>query len=102
MRGPGGCAGQHGRPVRWRQPARSERLSGLTLDDPASLTPLGLAKAFHFRGPAGRAAMPNRLPGARQPAPAVDARAVLRRVRANFLDAALQAVGPDHGAGIDR
>ncbi len=59
----GGYVGQGGRTVRWRRLFRSDHLAGLTVDDLATLSKLGLARACDFRGEAERAAVPYALPG---------------------------------------
>src|ERR1035437_3953721 len=59
----GGYAGQGGRTVRWRHLFRSDHLAALTADDLATLSNLGLSRAYDFRGEAERAAVPYELPG---------------------------------------
>lgn len=59
----GGYAGQGGRVVRWRRLFRSDHLAALTPDDVATLSNLGLSRAYDFRGVAERAAVPYELPG---------------------------------------
>lgn len=59
----GGYVGQSGRTVRWRRLFRSDHLAALTPDDLATLTRLGLSRAYDFRGVAERAAVPYELPG---------------------------------------
>ena len=59
----GGYAGHGGRTVRWRKLFRSDHLAGLTREDIALLSGLGLARVCDFRGVEERAlqvcAMPN-------------------------------------------
>src|SRR5665647_3408863 len=59
----GGYAGLGGRLVRWRRLFRSDHLAALTPDDVATLSNLGLSRAYDFRGEAERAAVPYVLPG---------------------------------------
>jgi protein-tyrosine phosphatase len=59
----GGYPGAGGRPVRWRRLFRSDHLAHLSEADLARVGPLGLARAFDFRGEAERAATPYALPG---------------------------------------
>ena len=62
----GGYIGQDGRPVKWRQLFRSEHLAGLTADDQAALSQMGVARSVDFRGVDERAATPYAVPGLRQ------------------------------------
>lgn len=59
----GGYAGHGGRLVRWRRLFRSDHLAALTPDDLATLSQLGLSRAYDFRGEAERTAVPYSLPG---------------------------------------
>ncbi len=59
----GGYAGDSGRPLRWRRLFRSDHFGALTEADRAQLAPLGIARAFDFRGVAERAATPYHWPG---------------------------------------
>lgn len=59
----GGYAGLDGRTVRWRRLFRSDHLAGLTSQDQATVSALGVTRAFDFRGVAERAAVPYALPG---------------------------------------
>lgn len=59
----GGYVGHDGRTVRWRTLFRSDHLAALTPDDLATLTRLGLSRAYDFRGVTERAAVPYELPG---------------------------------------
>lgn len=59
----GGYAGLDGRTVRWRRLFRSDHLAGLTPQDQATVSALGVTRAFDFRGVAERAAVPYALPG---------------------------------------
>jgi protein-tyrosine phosphatase len=68
----GGYPGHGGRRVRWRRLFRSEHLGGLTASDHATLTALGLARVFDFRGVDERAATPNNLPGAQEHSLAIE------------------------------
>lgn len=62
----GGYRGHGGRPLRWGRLFRSDQLSGLTAADRERLRPLGLTRAFDFRGTQERAAQPYALPGLTQ------------------------------------
>lgn len=62
----GGYRGRDGRPLRWGRLFRSDQLSGLTAADRERLRPLGLTRAFDFRGTQERAAQPYALPGLTQ------------------------------------
>jgi protein-tyrosine phosphatase len=59
----GGYAGLDGRTVRWRRLFRSDHLAGLTSQDHAAVSALGVTRAFDFRGVAERAAVPYAVPG---------------------------------------
>lgn len=59
----GGYVGQGGRTVRWRCLFRSDHLAALTAEDLATLSRLGLSRAYDFRGVVERAAVPYELPG---------------------------------------
>jgi protein-tyrosine phosphatase len=59
----GGYTGLGGRTVRWRRLFRSDHLAALTPDDLATLSRLGLSRAYDFRGESERAAVPYELPG---------------------------------------
>jgi protein-tyrosine phosphatase len=74
----GGYPGHGGRPVRWRKLFRSAQLGGLTQADQTLLAPLGLARAFDFRGEAERAEAPYRLPGLTQHSLAIEPTLVQR------------------------
>jgi protein-tyrosine phosphatase len=74
----GGYPGHGGRPVRWRKLFRSAHLGGLTQADQTLLAPLGLARAFDFRGEAERAEAPCRLPGLTQHSLAIEPTLVQR------------------------
>jgi protein-tyrosine phosphatase len=68
----GGYPGHGGRPLRWRRLFRSDHLGGLTASDHATLTELGVARAFDFRGVAERAAAPYDVPGVMQHSLAIE------------------------------
>lgn len=59
----GGYTGLDGRTVRWRRLFRSDHLAGLTPDDRAMVSALGVTRALDFRGVAERSAVPYALPG---------------------------------------
>ncbi len=59
----GGYAGLDGRAVRWRRLFRSDHLAGLTPQDRATVSALGVTRAFDFRGEAERASVPYVLSG---------------------------------------
>ncbi len=58
----GGYAGHGGREVAWRRIFRSDHLAGLTPDDRARLTALGIARTVDFRGERERAQLAYLLP----------------------------------------
>ena len=60
----GGYTGQGGRAVRWRKLFRSDHLGGLTEDDIAVLSGLGVARVADFRGALEREQQVCALPGA--------------------------------------
>ena len=93
----GGYAGHGGRPLRWRKLFRSAHLGGLTPADQALLAPLGLARAFDFRGEAERAEAPYRLPGLTQHSLAIEP-TLVQHMRA--LSAAGQPVTAAVVAGL--
>ncbi|HEU5293398.1 MAG TPA: tyrosine-protein phosphatase [Burkholderiaceae bacterium] len=62
----GGYVGREGRPLRWRRVFRSDHLGHLTEADRSILAPLGLRRAFDFRGRDERLAQTYELPGLRQ------------------------------------
>jgi protein-tyrosine phosphatase len=74
----GGYPGHGGRPLRWRRLFRSDHLGSLTASDHATLTELGLARAFDFRGIAERAAVPYHVPGVMQHSLAIEPTVVQR------------------------
>jgi len=74
----GGYAGHDGRRIRWRRLFRSDHLAGLTADDRAQLTALGLGTAVDFRGHAESSAMPYALPGVTRVSLAIEPTVVQR------------------------
>lgn len=68
----GGYLGHGGRPLRWRRLFRSDHLGGLTAEDHAVLSSLGIAASFDFRGVDERAAEPYEVPGLAQHSLAIE------------------------------
>ena len=68
----GGYAGDGGRPLRWRRLFRSDHFGALTEADRMQLAPLGIVRAFDFRGVAERAATPYHWPGVVQHSLAIE------------------------------
>ncbi len=60
----GGYVGYNGRVVHWRKLFRSDHLGGLTADDVAVLSGLGLSRVADFRGPLEREEQVCAMPGA--------------------------------------
>jgi protein-tyrosine phosphatase len=85
----GGYPGHGGRPLRWRRLFRSDHLGGLTAADHQRLAPLGLVRAFDFRGASERAATPYQVAGLTQHSLAIEP-TVAQRMQA--LAAAGQAM----------
>jgi protein-tyrosine phosphatase len=77
----GGHTGTEGRRVRHGLVYRSDHLAGLTADDQRALAALRITHSLDFRGPAERAALPSRLPGAAAISLAIEP-TVVRRVQA--------------------
>ncbi len=74
----GGYTTAGGQQVRWRRLFRSDQLAGLTPNDLAVLSNLGLARAFDFRGEAERRAQPYDVPGVAQVALPIEPTVVQR------------------------
>lgn len=89
----GGYAGLGGRTVRWRRLFRSDHLAALTPDDVATLSNLGLSRAYDFRGEAERAAVPYELPGVASHSLAIEP-TVLQRMK-ELLEAGHQLTAQD-------
>ncbi len=68
----GGYRGLGQRPLRWRRLFRSDHLANLSASDRDTLTKLGVARSFDFRGVEERAAAAYDLPGLRQHSLAIE------------------------------
>ena len=89
----GGYPGQDGRLVRWRRLFRSDNLAGLSTQDLAVLTELGLTRAFDFRGVNERADASYDLPGVVQHSLSIEP-TVVQSLRA-LMDTGRRLTEPD-------
>ena len=89
----GGYTGLDGRTVQWRRLFRSDHLAGLTAQDLATLSALGVTRALDFRGVAESAAVPYALPGVASHSLAIEP--TLLQNMQNMLRAGQTITAPD-------